>query len=189
MILTSKTILKKIEGDELMILPFTSSQVQPAFINLRLGSHFIIMDEYSTSFISLEKPPSYKEVCQETIMIPPQGLVIGTTVEYINLPPNLIGFVQRRNSIGGIGLCIQNTGWIEPGFEGHIALEIYNANLVPIELKAGSCICQLVIAQLDQKCTAYMGRYNDSKRTTESQIFLKDCKNSDSMREKFKEFD
>jgi dCTP deaminase len=190
MILSSKTILMKIKEEELMIEPFTSSQVQPASIDLRIGNHFMTMDEYSTPFISLEKPASYKEVCQETIIIPPQGFVLGTTMEHIHLPNDMTAFVEGRSSIGRLGLFIQNAGWINPGFEGQIILELYNANRVPIELKAGRRVCQLVLALLDQKGTAYMGKYIGQEGATESRIYLdEECEEIYPRREKFKEFD
>ncbi|MBM4763161.1 dCTP deaminase [Bacillus sp. B15-48] len=190
MILTSKTILKKIEEEELLITPFRTSQVQPASIDLRLGKHFMIIDKSSTPFISLEKPISYKQVCQDTIIIPPQGFVLGTTIEYINLPNDLTAFVEGRSSIGRLGLFIQNAGWVDPGFHGQITLELYNANRVPIELKAGRRICQIVLARLDQKGTAYTGKYSGQEKATASRIYLDvECKNAFSRREKFKEFD
>lgn len=190
MILSSKTILKKIKEGELMIEPFTSSQVQPASIDLRIGNHFMIMDEYSTPFISLEKPARYKEVCQETMIIPPQGFVLGTTMEYIHLPNDMIAFVEGRSSIGRLGLFIQNAGWVDPGFEGQITLELYNANRVPIELKAGRRVCQLVLSLLDQKGTAYMGKYNGQEKATESRIYLdEEYEKANLKRKKFREFD
>lgn len=190
MILSCKTILKKIKEEELMIEPFTSTHVQPASIDLRIGNHFMIIDENSTPFISLEKSVSYKEVCQETIIIPPQGFVLGTTIEYINLPNDMTAFVEGRRSIGRLGLFIQNAGWVDPGFEGQITLELYNANRVPIELKAGRRVCQLVLALLDQKGTAYMGKYNGQKRATESRIYLdEEYEKVYSSRKKFNVFD
>lgn len=190
MILSSKTILKKIKEEELIIEPFTLSHVQPASIDLRIGNHFMIIDEYSTPFISLEKPASYKEVCQETIIIPPQGFVLGTTIEYINLPNDMTAFVEGRSSIGRLGLFIQNAGWVDPGFKGHLTLELYNANRIPIELKAGRRVCQLVLAHLDQKGMSYMGKYNCQDRATGSRIYLdEDCEKSYSSSKKFKEFD
>jgi dCTP deaminase len=190
MILSGTTILKKIKDKELLITPFTSSQVQPASIDLRIGNHFMIMDEYSTPFISLEKPASYMEVCQETIIIPPQGFVLGTTMEHIHLPNDMTAFVEGRSSIGRLGLFIQNAGWVDPGFEGQITLELYNANRLPIELKAGRRVCQLVLALLDQKGTAYMGKYIDQKSATESKIYLDvDYEKINIERKKFKEFD
>ena len=83
-------------------------------------------------------------------MIPPHGFVLGTTLEWIKLPNNITAFVEGRSSIGRLGLFIQNAGWVDPGFEGNITLELYNANQVPIELSSGRRICQLVFAELDQ---------------------------------------
>src|SRR3954451_1486444 len=169
MILSGTTILKKIKDKELLITPFTSSQVQPASIDLRIGNHFMIMDEYSTPFISLEKPASYMEVCQETIIIPPQGFVLGTTMEHIHLPNDMTAFVEGRSSIGRLGLFIQNAGWVDPGFEGQITLELYNANALPIRLQAGRRICQLVFCQLDKAALSpYAGKYQGQRRSVGS---------------------
>lgn len=175
-----------------MIEPFTSSQVQPASIDLRIGNHFMIIDENSAPLISLEEPAVYKEFCQESIIIPPQGFVLGTTIENIYLPNDMTAFVEGRSSIGRLGLFIQNAGWVDPGFCGQITLELYNANRVPIELKAGRRICQLVLAMLDQKSNTYMGKYYGQQGTTESRIYLDEkekCAEIYPSREKFKEFD
>jgi dCTP deaminase len=61
---------------------------------------------------------------------------------------------------------------VDPGFEGHITLELYNSNRVPIELKAGRRICQLVLATLDQETTPYMGKYCCQNKATESRVYL-----------------
>lgn len=190
MILSDKTILTKIKEGELTIAPFSTSQVQPASIDLRIGNHFIILDEFATPFISLEKPVNYKEVCQETIIIPPQGFVLATTLESIHLPNHMTAFVEGRSSIGRLGLFIQNAGWVDPGFQGQITLELYNANRVPIELKAGRRVCQLVLALLDQKSTGYAGKYYGQEKATESRIYLdEECDNQYLKKEIFKEFD
>ncbi|MCM3791452.1 dCTP deaminase [Domibacillus indicus] len=185
MFLSNKTIIKKLREKELLIEPYTPSQIQPASIDLRMGNHFKIIDESSTPFISLEKPASYKEVCQETIIIPPQGFVLGITIESIHLPGDLTAFLEGRRSIGRLGLFIQNAGWINPGYKGQITLELYNANRVPIELKAGRRVCQLALASLDQKADGYIGKYNDQESVTESQLYL----DTSTTKMKFKEFD
>ncbi|MFJ7512825.1 dCTP deaminase [Peribacillus simplex] len=122
--------------------PLKKSQLQPASIDLRIGNHFLAIDEYSTLFISLDKPAAYKENYKDHIIIPPRAFVLGTTIEVIKLPNNMSAFVEGRSSIGRLGLFIQNAGWVDPGFEGHITLELYNSNRVPIELKAGRRIYQ-----------------------------------------------
>lgn len=174
-----------------MIEPLISSQLQPASIDLRIGGHFLAIDEHSTPLISLDKPAMYKEICKEQIIIPPKAFVLGTTIEYIRLPANMTAFVEGRSSIGRLGLFIQNAGWVDPGFEGHITLELYNANCVPIELKAGRRLCQLVLASLDQESTPYMGKYNGQNKATESRIYLdEDAEElSQKRNKKFKEFD
>ncbi|PRS31700.1 dCTP deaminase [Bacillus sp. RJGP41] len=191
MILSNKTILKKIKEQELIIEPLKQSQLQPASIDLRIGNHFLTIDEYSTPLISLDKPAAYKEIYKDHIIIPPQAFVIGTTIEVIKLPNNMSAFVEGRSSIGRLGLFIQNAGWVDPGFEGHITLELYNANRVPIELKAGRRICQLVLAALDQETAPYIGKYYGQNKETETQVSLEEESEDVSLKTKwkFKEFD
>lgn len=190
MILSDSTILKKIKEQKLMISPITESQVQPASIDLRLGNHFMIIDESSTPYISLDNPANYKEFNDDKIMIPPQGFVLATTIEYVQLPNDITAFVEGRSSIGRLGLFIHNAGWVDPGFQGQITLELYNANRVPIELQAGRRVCQLVLAQLDHESKGYSGKYNGQRNATVSQIFLDaECEHKELKRKKFKEFD
>ncbi|TKH15448.1 dCTP deaminase [Peribacillus simplex] len=191
MILSNKTILEKIKEQELIIEPLKQSQLQPASIDLRIGNHFLTIDEYSTPLISLDKPAAYKEIYKDHIIIPPQAFVIGTTMEVIKLPNNMSAFVEGRSSIGRLGLFIQNAGWVDPGFEGHITLELYNANRVPIELKAGRRICQLVLAALDQETAPYIGKYYGQNKAIETQVSLEEESDDVSLKTKwkFKEFD
>jgi len=190
MILSDKTILKKIKEQELIIEPFTMTQLQPASVDLRLGNHFLIVDEHAVPLISLDQNADYKEICKDMIIIPPQTFVLGTTLESIRLPNDMTAFVEGRSSIGRLGLFIQNAGWVDPGFEGHITLELYNANRVPIELKAGRRICQLVMATLDQKTAPYMGKYCCQNKVTESMVYLDEEVEELNIRKlKFREFD
>jgi dCTP deaminase len=191
MILTDKTILEKLENKQLNIEPIVKSQVQPASIDLRLGTHFLMINENITPMISLDEPAEYREINQDVIIIPPHSFILGTTMEYINLPNNITAFVEGRSSIGRLGLFIQNAGWVDPGFEGQITLELYNANRVPIQLKAGRRICQLVLASLDKETTPYLGKYCGSYRASESRIYLDEETRSlkSEERQKFKQFD
>jgi dCTP deaminase len=92
-------------------------------------------------------------------------------METVRLPDNLTAFVEGRSSIGRIGLFIQNAGWVDPGFEGQITLELYNANSLPIRLQAGRRICQLVFCRMDQASDApYRGKYQGQRNATGSQV-------------------
>lgn len=149
MILSDKTLKKLINSGELIVSPLTEQSIQPASIDCRLGNHFLIADDSNMEYISMSEPIKYREITSETITIPPKSFVLGTTIEYIELPDNLAMFIEGRSSIGRMGLFIENAGWVDPGFKGKLTLELYNANSVPIKLEAGRRICQFVFSRLD----------------------------------------
>ncbi|NGP46040.1 dCTP deaminase [Bacillaceae bacterium SIJ1] len=175
MILSDKTIEEKIGTGEITIDPLTPGQIQPASVDMRLGRHFLKIDENSITGMSLDQPATYVEFERDKIVIPPNSFLLATTAEYISIADNLTAFVEGRSSIGRMGLFIQNAGWVDPGFEGQITLELFNANRVPIELTAGRRICQLVFAQMDQTSqTPYRGKYQGQTNAVQSRVFLDD---------------
>ena len=172
MILSDHKIEELLASGELTVAPIDASQVEPASVDLRLGDTFLV-PRASTGVLSMSTPPEYEEVCSETFIIPAHGFVLGTTVEVIGLPGYLTAFVEGRSSIGRMGLFIQNAGWVDPGFEGHITLELYNANNAPMKVEAGRRICQLVIAEADQEVKRpYNGKYQGQRQATGSRVHL-----------------
>ena len=172
MILSDRTIRRLIDSGELVIEPLEAGQIQPASVDLRLGGHFLKLDEYGVDLIRLDQPLSYSEMQHEEIVIPPQTFLLASTMEYVKLPDNLTAFVEGRSSIGRIGLFVQNAGWVDPGFEGELTLELYNANRLPIKLLSGRRICQLVFAQMDGPAsTPYRGKYQGQRKPVGSRIF------------------
>ena len=104
------------------------------------------------------------------VLLPGQ-FVLATTMEYFRLPDDLTAFVEGRSSLGRMGLFIQNAGWVDPGFEGEITLELFNANRCAIELKAGRRVGQLVFAKMDDKAeNPYRGKYQGQRGATGSRI-------------------
>lgn len=173
MILSDGTIRELLQKKELMIEPITEEQIQPASVDLRLGNHFLKVDENTVESMSLDKEINYVSFNSSEIIIPPHSFLLATTKEYIKLPDYLTAFVEGRSSIGRIGLFIQNAGWVDPGFEGEITLELYNANRLPIKLTEGRRLCQLVFAKLDQKAqNPYRGKYQSQTKATGSRVFL-----------------
>ncbi|MBM7647842.1 dCTP deaminase [Bacillus ectoiniformans] len=190
MILSYQSIQSRLMDHELQITPITQPQFQPASVDLRLDNHFLSLDETSVPCLSLDSKANYNEVFTKKMIIPPHGFVLGTTMEWVKLPNDLTAFVEGRSSIGRLGLFIQNAGWVDPGFEGNITLELYNANHVPIELSAGRRICQLVFAELDQAAPPYSGKYTGQTLAHESRIYLdEECREERHHRKAFKEFD
>jgi len=172
MILSDKTIKKMLANKELIIDPVDEMQIQPASVDMRLGDDFLKVDENALPLMTLNDEVNYEEVRGSEIIIPPHSFLLATTKEYIKLPNNLTAFVEGRSSIGRMGLFIQNAGWVDPGFEGQITLELYNANRLPIKLESDRRICQLVFASMDSKAdNPYQGKYQGQKNTVGTRVF------------------
>ena len=114
MILSDSTLKTMIDSGELGIEPIGDEQIQPASIDVRLGNHFLKVNENKLDVIRLDAEIQYEELNQEQIIIPPHSFLLATTCEYIRLPADVTAFVEGRSSIGRIGLFIQNAGWVDP---------------------------------------------------------------------------
>lgn len=171
MILSDKTIRKYLTEKKLIIKPLDDVQIQPGSVDLRLGDHYLKIAEHNIANLEITTRPVYEEIVQDAVVIPPHSFLLATTREYVKLPDNLTAFVEGRSSIGRLGLFIQNSGWVDPGFEGEITIELYNANSMPIKLFSGVRICQLVFAKLDQIAeNPYRGKYQGQRKATGSRV-------------------
>jgi len=171
MILSDATLRDMLARKELVVEPLEERQIQPASIDLRLGRQFLKVDENDFDIIRMDQPISYSEIERDEIVIPPLTFMLATTMEYIKLPDNLTAFVEGRSSVGRIGLFVQNAGWVDPGFEGELTLELFNANRQPIRLQAGRRVCQLVFARMDRAAASpYRGKYMGQRRAVGSRM-------------------
>lgn len=172
MILSDGTIKEMLKSGQLGITPLEEEQIQPASVDLRLGTNFLRVDENSLTSMSLDEEAKYIEIVADEIIIPPHSFLLATTKEYIKIPNNITAFVEGRSSIGRLGLFIHNAGLIDAGFEGEITLELYNANRVPLKLKADRRICQIVFHFMDKEAqNPYRGKYQGQKQATGSRIY------------------
>ena len=173
MILSDKSIKKYLESGELLIEPLEPRQIQPASVDIRLGHNLLRLDENNFGTMTMTDEIEYTRFECDELIIPSGSFLLATTMEYIRLPNNLTAFVEGRSSIGRMGLFIQNAGWVDPGFEGEITLELYNANRLPIRLEAGRRICQLVFAAMDDEAeNPYCGKYQKQRSAVGSRICL-----------------
>ncbi|MBT6625716.1 MAG: dCTP deaminase [Gemmatimonadetes bacterium] len=173
MILSDGDIRQRLKSGELIIEPIDDEQIHPASVDLRLSDHFLKVDENRLEAIRLEEEVAYENLHQERIVIPPHSFLLATSLERIRLPDDLTAFVEGRSSIGRIGLFIQNAGWVDPGFEGTLTLELYNANRLPIRLQTGRRICQLVFARMDRAAEKpYRGKYQGQTSATGSRVHM-----------------
>lgn len=172
MILSDTTLRAMIKSGELVVEPLADEGIQPASIDLRLGEHFLKVDENEFDTIHLDRPIKYVEMSKREIVIPPGSFLLASTMEYIKLPSDVTAFVEGRSSIGRIGLFVENAGWVDPGFEGELTLELFNANRQPIRLQAGRRICQLVFSRMDQPASRpYRGKYQGQRKPMGSRIY------------------
>ncbi len=161
------------EEQKLTIHPLAEGQIQPASVDIRLGDTYTIVEDTASGVIRLSGEIGYKTIQTDRYLLMPGQFVLATTMEYFRLPDNMTAFVEGRSSIGRLGLFIQNAGWVDPGFEGEITLELFNASRCAIELESGRRIGQLVFAQLDQDAeNPYRGKYQGQKGATGSRIYL-----------------
>ncbi len=173
MILSDGELRALIKNNKLRIEPLEESQIQPASIDITLGNTFSVIDDMHGGVINPYKNVTYKVIETEKYVLLPGEFVLATTREYIALPNNLTAFVEGRSSWGRLGLFIQNAGWVDPGFEGEITLELFNANKCAIELHNGLRLGQLVFARMEKDAeNPYRGKYQGQKQATGSKAYL-----------------
>ena len=177
MILSDKTIKEMLQRRELVVEPIGDDSIQPASVDIRLVNTYSIVEDSASGIVTLDNTLEYKTITTDTYLLLPGQFVLATTLEYIKLPDNLTAFVEGRSSLGRLGLFVQNAGWVDPGFEGEITLELFNANRCAIELKAGRRVGQLVFALMDKRAeNPYRGKYQGQKGATGSRVFLDEDK-------------
>ena len=173
MILSDATLKELMADGSLTVEPLSPAAVQPASIDLRLGNRFLTLEVEGSEEISLDAENSYRELEGDEVVLPPHSFLLATSLEYVKLPDDITAFVEGRSSIGRIGLSIQNAGWVDPGFEGRITLQLYNANQLPIRLRSGRRLCQLVFCRMDRAAeNPYRGKYQGQQGPGRSRVHL-----------------
>ncbi len=173
MILSDKNILSRLERGDLSITPLEEGQIQPASVDIRLGDTFSVIEDSPSGVITLDEETTYRPLRSDTYVLLPGQFILATTMEYFILPNDLTAFVEGRSSLGRMGLFIQNAGWVDPGFQGEITLELFNANRCAIKLQTGRRVGQLVFAQMDSEALRpYRGKYQGQRGATGSRVYL-----------------
>ncbi len=147
----------------LKIDPFDTASINPTSVDLRLGSTLVRYPS-QTIRIGVAKPKCHEiDITGSTYLLHPGEFILGTTQEKVCIPNDYQGVIETKGSIARAGIQVHNNdGHIDPGFCGHITLEIKNMNEkdVFIELIPGTPICQLFIGKLSSPCESpYNGKY------------------------------
>lgn len=183
-VLSDRDIKEYLAKKKIIIEPLNDpeSQIQPAWIDLRLGNKFRIFKPNSAALIDPKKRiDDYTEVVEakedKPFIIHPGEFVLGCVKEYIKISEDLMGVVDGRSSLGRLGIIVHSTAaGINPGWEGIFTLEITNVGKMPIALYPGMKICKLVLHKLSSPAERpyYMrkeAKYQKQKGLEESKIF------------------
>lgn len=172
MILGDEEIRRQIMFNDL-VSGADMSQINPASINIRLGDTFLSPQETHGPIFLGDKVKYVKHKSVDSKIIIPHGaFLLATTIERIRLPGNISAFVQGRSSIGRMGLSVQNAGFVDPGFDGHITLELKNDNPNGIILRVGYPVAQLIFFKTVKVSHLYEGKYQGQVEATGSRIHL-----------------
>lgn len=149
MVLSDRDIKLELAQGRIVIEPLDLADVQPASVDVRLGSSFRIFRNSTHAFID---PTTDQPELTEAIEVPEGGqfvlhpgqFVLGTTLERIAVPDDVLGKLEGKSTLGRLGLMIHSTaGYVDPGWDGEITLELSNVATLPIVLHPGMRIGQM----------------------------------------------
>jgi dCTP deaminase len=151
-ILSDHTIREEIKAGRIVLDPFDEGMVQPASVDVRLDHYFRVFLNHTMPVIdvkqNLEELTRLVEIDvsdpDRTFVLHPGEFVLGSTFERVALPDDTVARIEGKSSLGRLGLLIHSTaGFIDPGFDGHITLELSNVASLPITLYPGMKIGQI----------------------------------------------
>lgn len=149
MVLSDRDIKKQLEAGRIVIDPLVEKNVQPASVDVRLGSNFRVFRNSTHAYIdpAAQQQDLTEEinVCEgETFILHPGQFALGTTLECISVPDDILGKLEGKSTLGRLGLMIHSTaGYVDPGWTGEITLELSNVANLPIVLRPGMRIGQM----------------------------------------------
>ncbi len=152
-ILSDKSIKEYLKEGKIVIDPIKDEQqIQPSSVDMRLGDEFKVFKVIRKPYIDPKDEEDIAEYMEsstvpdgEAFIIHPNEFALATTQEYVKVPDDLVARVEGRSSMGRLGVTMHVTaGYVDPGFEGRITLEISNIGAMPVALYPGQRVCQLV---------------------------------------------
>lgn len=180
MLLSDRDIKAEIESGRVGIDPYDSAMVQPSSIDVRLDRFFRVFENHRYPHIdpSVEQIDLTREVSTEAgepFVLHPGEFVLGSTYEVVSLPTDVAARLEGKSSLGRLGLLTHSTaGFIDPGFSGHVTLELANVATLPILLWPGMKIGQVCFFRMTSEAehpygsSVYGSRYQGQRGPTPS---------------------
>jgi dCTP deaminase len=182
-VLSDGTIRRLVDEGRIKIEPWDPAMVQPASVDLRLGRTFRVFHNFRVPAIDLAAPPdNLTEMVEigddESFVIHPGEFVLGRTHEVVEMPDDIVSRIEGKSSLGRLGLIVHATaGFVDPGFSGHVTLELANVATLPIKLYPGMKIGQFCFFRLSSPSEhpygseKYGSRYQGQRGPTPSRSF------------------
>lgn len=184
MVLSDRSIRDAIASGRIVIEPFDETCLQPASVDLRLDSTFLVFKHARHGYIDLagelgDLTELVETPAGEPFMLHPGEFVLGSTLERVTLGPDLVGRLEGKSSLGRLGLLTHVTaGFCDPGFSGHLTLEMTNVSNLPITLYKGMRVGQISFFEMTTPSERPYGsaglesRYQDQRGPTPSRYRL-----------------
>ncbi|MEY4477331.1 MAG: hypothetical protein RJA31_835 [Actinomycetota bacterium] len=183
MLLSDRDIRAELESGRVQLDPLDMNMIQPSSIDVRLDKFFRLFDNHKYPFIdpAEEQPDLTRAVevsADEPFILHPGEFVLGSTFELVTLPDDIAARLEGKSSLGRLGLLTHSTaGFVDPGFSGHVTLELSNVATLPIKLWPGMKIGQLCFFRLTSASEnpygseKYGSRYQGQRGPTASRSF------------------
>lgn len=183
MLLSDRDIRAEILAGRVKVEPYNDALVQPSSVDVRLDRWFRVFENHKYAQIDprLEQPDLTRLLepeGDEPFVLHPGEFVLGSTLEVVTLPDDIAGRLEGKSSLGRLGLLTHSTaGFIDPGFSGHVTLELSNVATLPILLYPGMKIGQLCLIRLSSPAEFPYGsstvgsRYQGQRGPTPSRSF------------------
>ncbi len=170
MILSDRSIREEIEAGRILIDPLGGDAVQPSSVDLHVDRYFRVFLNHSARVIDVkESQEDLTELLkiddEEAFILHPGEFVLGSTAERVRLPDDLVARLDGKSSLGRLGLLVHATaGWVDPGWDGHLTLELRNVATLPITIYPGMKIGQISFVRMTTPAdTPYGSREIGSK--------------------------
>ncbi|MBA3428971.1 MAG: dCTP deaminase [Actinobacteria bacterium] len=155
MVCSDRTIRRLLEEGRIGVDPYDESLMQPSSLDVRVDKYFRVFRNSRYPFIDVkqeqEELTELVEIDEEAFILHPGEFVLGSTLERVRLPDDLVARLEGKSSLGRLGLLIHSTaGFIDPGWDGHVTLELSNVANLPITIYHRMKIGQLSFVQLTE---------------------------------------
>ena len=183
MVLSDRTIRERIEQGRIIVQPLGDGCIQPASVDVHLDRQVLVFRNNRVPYVDIRTNAEQltEKVTvgdDDPFMLHPGEFVLGSTLEHVELPADLVARLEGKSSLGRIGLLIHSTaGYVDPGWKGHLTLELSNVSNLPITLYHRMKIGQISFLELTTPAERLYGsaelgsKYQGQQEPTASRTF------------------